>query len=454
MTTATAPAPSAFASEKSTSSSVPKSTKEDASPLNVPVRNTSLTGAVFNLTKSAVGAGTVFLPALLKTLGPVAGTTYLIVAGALCALPLYFLGRMAHHCETGDYFKLGRLALGKKGETAVSISLLLFLAGGLIAYAYCVGDFLSSSLISLVGAEKLPAFLANKGNMSVIMAIAAIFPLSCLRDMSKLAFTSIIGMVCMLGIAGMLTYDAIFTIGGDKALPFGDVKTAVSIGTYLSLLASSAGAVIFAYVNHFTIVSLVPVMVDPSAKSRMKLIGASSGLAVMVYLMAAVGGYMRFGSACTDNILNVYDSQPYTPIIYTIAKLSLALVLVCSYPLLCDPARSCLDSLAFGPNSRLSKGFRHYLETALIVAVPVTVAYLTEDKSLGVLNVFAGLCGSLLVFSMPGLFYLRLSRSFKFSITRLERGLSYFCIGFGLILAVSSTIFNVMKLVSTPAKAA
>ncbi len=435
--------------EKSSTTSVPvretgKAASEEklaaASPLNVPVRNTSLVGATFNLTKSAVGAGTIFLPAMLAKLGPVVGSIYLIAGGILTALPLYFLGRMAHHCETGDYFKLGRLALGKKGETFVSVSLLLFLAGGLVAYAYFTGNLLQSFLTT-VGASARLGSLSSERNMTVFAAIF-IFMLSTLRDMNQLAKTSIFAMICMLGIATLLVYDACFPLNDFK--PFAPAETATG-AAYARELVELIGKVIFAYVNHFTIVSLVPVLVDPSAKARTKLIGASSGLAMTIYLMAALGGYMRFGKhagGSFSDILSVYEDN--APHAYTVARLALALVLICSYPLLLDPARACLDSLAFGPESNLSKGFRHYLETAIIVVVPVTVAYTTGSKSDKVLSLFSGLCGSLLVFTLPGLFYLRLSRSFKFSISKWERVLAYFCIVLGVVLALSSSTFGVL----------
>jgi amino acid permease len=239
----------------------------------------------------------------------------------------------------------------------------------------------------------------------------------------------------------------------DAAIPLNNVKSFAEAQEAISDLTGSeyavelirrVGKVVFAYVNHFTIVSLVPVMVDPSARSRMRLISFSSGLAMTIYMMAGLGGYMRFGKYAGEagDILGVYGDE--APIVYTIARLLLALVLICSYPLLLDPARSCLDSLVFGPTSNLSKSFRHYLETALIVAIPVGVAFASGDKSDKFLDLFAGFCGSLLVFTLPGLFYLKLSKSFKFQISQAERVMAFFCIVLGLILAVASTYFNVL----------
>lgn len=434
---------------------------EDTSAINVPARTTSLSGAIFNLTKSAVGAGTVYLPEIFYALGPVLACSLLLSGAVFCSISLYFLGRMAHHCETGDYFKLGRLALGRHGETAVSVSLMLFLFGGLIAYANLTGIYISSAIGTMRSVDAEQTFFKS-GTVTLIAAALFIFPLSLLRDMSMLAKTSIVGMVSMLYISGLLAYDALThgtSFGMASTLEAGTAEVKLQ-GMELGFsLCSFVGRLIFAYVNHFTIVSLVPVMKNPSASSRKTLISVSTLAATVIYLMAAFGGYFRFGSwnngtdalsAFANAIKNITDpavaSKIVVPMPYTIAKLLLGFVLICSFPLLCDPARSCLDSLCFGPTSSVSASFRHYLETALIVAVPTTVAFFFAKQANDFLSLFSGFCGSLLVFTFPGIFFIILSRRFKYSISSVEKSLAYFCVVLGLILALTSTVANVRSL--------
>lgn len=427
---------------------------DDTSAINVPARTTGLLGAVFNLTKSAVGAGTVYLPAIFYMAGPAIATSLLLSGALLCAVPLYFLGRMAHHCETGDYFKLGRLAMGQKGETAVSVSLLLFLIGGLIAYASLTGEFVSSAAASL-GEYKVADSFFTARNVTVIAAVCCIFPLSLLKDMSMLAKTSILGMASMLYIASLLAYDAL-TYGSSIGIASGDASGDTDPATktayeFAFMMCGFIGKLVFAFVNHFTIVSLVPVMKDPSAKSRMTLLTASTLIATVIYVLAAYGGYSRFGSllivdGSPVNALSAFTGE--IPLPYIIAKLLLGFVLICSFPLLCDPARSCLDSLIFGASSTISATARHYSETALIVAVPTAIAYFCAKEADDFLSFFSGVCGSLLVFTFPGAFFVILSRKFKFSMSPVEKALAYFCVGLGIVLAVLSSIANGGKLIS------
>lgn len=429
---------------------------DDTSAINVPARTTELVGAIFNLTKSAVGAGTVYLPAIFYMAGPVIASSLLLSGALLCAVPLYFLGRMAHHCETGDYFKLGRLAMGPHGETAVSISLLLFLLGGLIAYASLTGEYISSAAATLGGYD-IDATIFTGKNVTVIAAALCIFPLSLLKDMSMLAKTSILGMVSMLYIASLLAYDALtygtaYGIAHEAADNFGaEAYDHGSLFNFAFFLCGTIGKLVFAFVNHFTIVSLVPVMKDPSAKSRMTLVTVSTLAATVIYVLAAFGGYNRFGSLLIRDgeavdALSAFTKQ--VPMPYVIAKLLLGFVLICSFPLLADPARSCLDSLVFGSSSSVSASFRHYLETGLIVAVPTTIAFFWAKTAGDFLSFFSGFCGSLLVFTFPGAFFLILSRKFKFSMSSMEKSLAYLCVGLGIVFAILSSIANGSKLIS------
>lgn len=443
------------------------SEKKTPSVLNVPVRNTSFSGACFNLTKSAVGAGTVYLPKTICNLGMVAGSSMFMVAAFLCGASLHFLGRMAHHCETGDYFRLGRLALGLRGEQAVSVALMLFLIGGLIAYSHLIGQFFSQAMIKAF--EFISAYdwfqamdedsfgkslicnffkVATKSNyMTAFWSIAAVFPLSLMRDMSKLAKTSILGMICMVYIAGIFAWEALVSplngkLGGTEVVPIQDTLE------YVKFLGSACGKLVFAFVNHFTMVSLVPVMVDPSSKKRSALLLTATVAAVLIYSTVIYGSVYRFGGLIGGEVISIYGQNGQsTPMAYTIAQCLLAFVLVCSYPLLCDPARASFDALFFGAKSSISTTFRHYAETAFFVAVPTIVAFFTQDKSSDYLDLFAGVCGSMLVFSFPGMFFLILARPYKYSVSAWEKITARAFVVLGVVLAILCFVTSLNKII-------
>jgi amino acid permease len=205
------------------------------------------------------------------------------------------------------------------------------------------------------------------------------------------------------------------------------------------------GSLIFAYMNHFTMTSLTQVLRDPTPKRRMTLNLAATVLATVIYVTMAFFSYRYYRNARVDDSLSI----PVMTTIFAVAKLAVAVVLILSYPLLADPTRGALDSL-FSIITGDSEGFRnaatlrHYLETATVVLVPLIVAVVSGKKSLGILEISSSFFGSILVFVLPPLFFLKLKRKY---ITRpIERGLAYFVLVMGAIITLIGPIAPIADL--------
>lgn len=389
-----------------------------------------------------------FLPWNMHRMGLLAGVASIIFAGMLCSTTLHYLARIGANTGADNYFKLGRLAYGSVGEMSAVAALLFNLLGGLINYANFAGDYLSSSLVFLFfrSSSSIPWYI-SPSFLKIAVAGLGIFPLACLKDMSKLSKSSLAGLLCMAYILLLTVWDSIF----DKAeyLP---PRIAPRISTQFF---SAFGNIIFAFVNHFTVVAIVPVMVDPSPQRRSTMIATSNVTVLIVYLTAAICGYLHFGSSIDPSrpdILNSPDSMTYP---YAIAKLAFASVMVFSYPLLCDPARSALDQLItklvlFRSPERHSSWshvakLRHYSETVLLVLVPTLIAVTAAKYAALFLDIFSSLCGSLLVFIFPSIYFMKLAqpKMYNFKIHSWERVLVFVNIFVGISVAAIGTFDSI-----------
>ena len=411
---------------------------QQPSALAVQPRSTTMLQGIFNLTKSSIGAGMLFLPWNMHRMGLLPGLGAIVFAGCLCSTTLHYLARMCANTGADDYFKLGRLAFGPWGETTAVAALLLNLLGGLINYANFAGDYLSSALAYLCRTPAPPWYL-RPAFLKVLLAGTAILPLACLRDMSKLARSSLAGLLCMAYILALTVADY-FADGAVYAAP--------RLGPRLSTqLFSAFGSIIFAFVNHFTLVAVVPVMVDPTPQRRTRMILASNATVTAVYLCAATFGYLHFGASISPARPDILNSPQAMSAPYAVAKLAFAAVMVCSYPLLCAPARSALDQLVGrvlvrqAPTrahawARLAST-RHYCETLLLVALPTAVAVCAADLAALFLDVFSSLCGSLIVFVFPALYFLRLARPklYNYPVHPWERVLVWVNVLVGCVVA-------------------
>jgi amino acid permease len=334
------------------------------------------------------------------------------------------------------------MAMGKLGEVSALVSLCLYLIGGLIAYSDIVGNYFSQALIFIFKVQD-PGWYLDPRFITVMAGILLIFPLSCLKDMRILAKTSLAGMVCM-------TYVTVLTVVDYFVDQEVSQSASVNLVRFKIEFFSAFSTILFAFTNQFTIVALIPVLIRPTPWRRTKLIIVSSVATTVIYLLVGGFGYAHFGDAIEGNILTAPDHKTWP---YAIAQLAVGFVIILSYPLLANPAKASIDqvfSTCFGKSSRWKRlGLvRHFGISALLVVISTVVAITLAKQVLLILGVFTALCGSLIMFIFPSLYFLRLSKN-RYATSPAERILAYFNIGFGLIVLVMGTYAGVALMIKS-----
>lgn len=396
-------------------------------------RTCSITAGTFNLCKSAIGVGILSLPAAMSNAGYALGLLLLLFGSLTTSSTLHFLSRIAANTDMGDYFGVGQMAYGSVGEITAVAATLLYLFGALIAYASYTSDYFTEFLSYVLGVQKGAAWYVDR---RIIIASSAllIFPLACLRDLSKLAKASIVGMMCMAFVCGLTVIDY-----------FADSSTANTV-TYTAFNFNSSALrafsnILFAFCNHFTMLAIIPTFINPTPRRRSILLLSSSTVVVTFYFLVSLFGYLHFGDAVPDNILLARSTLSYA-----IAQLLVACVIIVSFPLLCDPTKKCVEFLlskAIGKASRASMHVRNIAVTASLVTGSALLAMFAGHAVLPILGAFTSLCGSLLMFIFPALYFLRLGEKYK--ISKIERVIAYVDISVGAIILIFGTYFNVAQ---------
>ncbi|KAJ2517419.1 hypothetical protein H4217_003971, partial [Coemansia sp. RSA 1939] len=80
---------------------------------------------------------------------------------------------------------------------------------------------------------------------------------------------------------------------------------------------------------------------ENSSKQVNGVISLSIGSACAIYQWIAILGYLTFGSKVAPNLLTMYGNS----MVVTLCRLSVAILVLFSYPLQCHPARNCLDKV-------------------------------------------------------------------------------------------------------------
>ncbi len=404
-------------------------------PLKGLVRNTSMAAGTFNLCKSAIGVGILSLPASMRNAGLMLGLLLLALGSFTTSSTLHFLARIGANTDLGDYYAVGRLAYGSWGEVVAVAVTLVYLFGALIGYASYTSTYFVEFFSFVFKVQRGEAWYVNS---KVVIGISAmlIFPLACLRDLSKLARASVVGMACMAFVCGLTVVD--YFVGTRPA----DATLTMFKFAPSALMAFSN--ILFAFCNHFTMVAIIPVFIDPTPRRRSILVTISATIVLLFYFLVSLFGYLHFGNSVADNILLSQSNMAYA-----IAQLLVACVIILSFPLLCDPTKSCVDFLIskmVGPPSRTTAHLRNLGITAALVASTAGLAMFAADALLPVLGVFTSLCGSMLMFVLPSMFFLRLGD--RYSITKVERATALFDIGIGIIVLIFGTYFNAVDCIA------
>jgi len=408
----------------------------------------TLSAATFNLCKSAIGVGILALPYCMAQSGIVLGIILLVFCSLMASVTLHFLARIAANFHVGDYYLAGRLAYDGVGEISGVLATLMFLlGGGLIAYAQLSGTYLQQFLIYVLGYEaadraSLPFYLSIYATVG--LSCCLILPLALLRDLNKLAPASIAGLVLMGCVCVLTVVDyLVYALGGRT--PTTEPAVTYTLFRWDSGPVKAFTVILFAFCNHFTMLAVVPRMRDPTPPRRRFILLLSSSIVLVFYVTVAVSGYLHFGDAVNRNIL-LAPQRMSLP--YAVAQLLVGLIIILSFPLLSDPARSCVEFLltkwtGAPPSAHIETlSPRNLVTTGALVAYAGLVAMFFADTILTILGAFTALCGSLLMFVFPSMYFLRLSH--RYEVTRAEHALALFSVLFGVLVLLFGTYFNAL----------
>ena len=414
----------------------------------------SFAKAVLNMSKAAIGLGTILLITSMQTLGLGYGIIALLLSAFLSALTLHFLGRVTSATRSGTYFGLSAVILGRKGEIVAMLALGIVLFGSLMGYAYYIGQYASCGLAHLSGRTFHPKIVSG------IILYLIVLPVSCLKDLSKLGVVSIFGMLIMLAVTVLTIYNHLSSNILDlvRSLPNQELINPEYFAKYQGQPAvfppltfasiGCFGSIAFAYTNHFALVGTVNSLAHPTPTRLAFLIILSTIFTATLNILIGLFSLFFFKNTQVSDIL----SRPLMNTAFAWAKLGVALALSFTFPLLLSPLRGLLDCLMIRIIPKLPT-VRHYLNTLLIVSMPYAIVLIFDNKVTGILDVISSLFRVLLVYILPALMILRLPKSVPGTFLRTwERYMAYVVLVFGAVVCIIGPIFPFLRVIGKAPK--
>lgn len=381
--------------------------------------------SVINILNTILGAGLLAMPSALSKMGIFLGIFVIAWAGITSGFGLYLQTRCARYVDRGtvSFATLSQLTypnLSILFDAAIAIK--CFGVG--VSYLIIIGDLMPGVVRGFAPQAAELSFLVDR-QFWITAFMLIIIPLSFLRRLDSLKYTSIIALI---SIAYLVILVVAHFIKGDTLEERGPVRVFKWAGAVPALAAFPV--IVFAYTCHQNMFSILNEIYDNSHFRTTSVIFASIGSACALYILTGITGYLSYGDNITGNIVSMYP----TAVASTIGRLAIVILVMFSYPLQIHPCRASLDAcLKWRPKRRSSQSesspSRHTLlnssnpsnkpsvemgdvsfaiVTTVLIVLSFTVAMTVT--SLEKVLAYVGSTGSTTIsFILPGVFYYKIS---------------------------------------------
>jgi len=378
---------------------------------------TGILGSSSNLVNSIVGAGIIGIPFAFREAGFVAGIFLLIVVGVFTDKSLRMIVNLAHnHPKLKNmgvltYEDLLAVPYGRTGRIFVLVSMLVVSYGPMVAYLIIIKD----NVPDLFG---LGETFAEREVVMLVTSLLIMLPLSLLRDISQLWFTSFLSvsadivLIIIVGINVNISETVANAGGFGQVLADNWIHSGLFIGLGVLSTAMSCQQ------SSFLISGALR---DPTPGRWAQVTGFSLTTATSLTLTLGIIGYLGFLDETRGDVLKNLDRNASA----NTARAMLSITMFFTYPMESFVARHVLIQLLFNgnmDNTSVSNetgevvperkwlrfiGRREFWTIILYLAALVP-ALIFDDLG-PVLSITGALGASCIAYIAPGLAYLGLN---------------------------------------------
>jgi amino acid permease len=217
-----------------------------------PVSGATIRSSVINLMNTIIGAGILAMPFAFKSNGVLLGLTIIVISGIAASLGLYFQGISSLYLPKGSnasFFSVAKITYPSLAVVFdIAIAIKCFGVG--VSYIIIIGDLMPQISESLNFTHE---FLLNR-QFWVSVAMAVVGPLSFLRKLDSLKYTSVVALVAV-------GYLVLIVVGhflvGDTSAARGPIKIVEPESVWAAV--SSLPIVVFAFTCHQNVSIRLPV---------------------------------------------------------------------------------------------------------------------------------------------------------------------------------------------------
>uniref|UniRef100_A0A671TBC8 Sodium-coupled neutral amino acid symporter 2 n=1 Tax=Sinocyclocheilus anshuiensis TaxID=1608454 RepID=A0A671TBC8_9TELE len=375
--------------------------------------------SVFNLGNAIMGSGILGLAYAMANTG-IAMFVILLVAVAIFSLySVHLLLKTANEGGSLVYEQLGYKAFGIPGKLAASCSITMQNFGGTTSNVNPANReplfFINHAKTDVCGVFS-SSWYTNGDYLVLIVTLVIILPLSLLKNLGYLGYTSGFSLLCMVFFLIVVIYKK-FQIPCPLPENFINITVNVSqlqVNTtdeecckpkYFIFNSQTVYAVpilTFAFVCHPAILPMYEELKDRSRRKMQNVANVSFLGMFVMYLLAALFGYLTFNEAVEPELLHTYSKVYSFDVVLLIVRFAVLTAVTLTVPVVLFPVINQL----LGASKEFNWPRHICITVALLVCVNILVIFVPTIRD--IFGFIGASAAAMLIFILPSAFYIKL----------------------------------------------
>ncbi|KAF4369189.1 hypothetical protein F8388_023053, partial [Cannabis sativa] len=373
------------------------------------VNPASVSGAVFNIATSIIGAGIMSIPATLKVLGIIPAFALIVIVGVLVEMSVEFLMRFTHSADV--------LSGSQHGET-IHFGVLQEWFGS---------HWWNSREFALL-----------------VTVIVVLFPLVLLKRVESLKFSSFISVLLAVIFVGICSVMAIIALVQGKTKNPRLVPQLDELTSFFDLF-TAVPVIVTAFTFHFNVHPIGFELGKPS--DMISAVRVSLVLCAAIYFAIGLSGYLLFGDSIMSDILVNFDKSSDTAtgaLLNDVVRLSYALHLMLVFPLLNFSLRSNIDEFLFPKKPLLASDTKRFVALTILLLVFSYLAAIAFPNIWYLFQFVGSTSAVCLAFIFPGAIALRDVNGISTKKDRLLARIMIVLAVVTSVIAISTNLYNLL----------
>ena len=383
---------------------------------------------------ATLGAGVLSLPYAVAVSGIGFALFQLMVATLLTMYTIRLLIKCGEKTGLYSYEDLALYCFGSKMALFVELNILIFCFGISVAYLVTLGDILAPLGKEIFG----NGILSQRWFLMSLFSTVIMLPLSLLRDISSLQFSSILGVFSILFLVVAVSIRSMYIISEHGIAP--DIHWGINRSHGMNFFLS-VPIVMFAFTCQVNVFSIYTELQRPCIRRMNKVADRATFISLLFYLTIGIVAYLALGNSLVDPALrgNILLSFPQNDKLIAASRAAIIFSVAVAFPLNIFPCRFTLEMMFFA-NAPYSLWRNVWLTTSL-VGMALLLAIFCPSINL-IFGIIGGSCSSIVCFCLPAAYVLRIQEGPSTSSSK-RKALLLLC--GAIIIGVVSTIITIQS---------